>query len=99
MIRLKANQTLLAGPLIQPVNQLLKSVARSSLDTRPKGAAPPYAPSLRRARRPTWEPDMPREVWFALPLKLRQRWWRETGYGARPPSPELLAAIAHAQGH
>lgn len=44
---------------------------------------------------------MPREIWFALPLKLRQRWWRETGYGARPPSPELLAAIevAYADRH
>jgi hypothetical protein len=36
---------------------------------------------------------MPREIWLKLPLKLRQRWWRETGYGARQPSPELLAAI------
>jgi hypothetical protein len=44
---------------------------------------------------------MPREVWFALPLKLRQRWWRETDYGAREPSTELRAAIeaAYADRH
>jgi hypothetical protein len=39
------------------------------------------------------------EGWFALPLKLRQRWWRETDYGRLPPGADLLAAIAHAQGH
>jgi hypothetical protein len=31
-----------------------------------------------------------RSEWFALPLKFRQRWWRGTNYGRRPPSPELL---------
>ena len=31
--------------------------------------------------------------WFTLPLKLRERWWRETDYGARPPSAELAALV------
>ena len=35
------------------------------------------------------------ERWFRLPLKLRQRWWRETDYGEHPEraSRELLAVI------
>jgi hypothetical protein len=40
---------------------------------------------------------MPRDMWFALPLKLRQRWWRETDYGRLAPSMELLAAIEAAR--
>jgi hypothetical protein len=31
-----------------------------------------------------------RQEWFALPLKFRQRWWRETDFSRRQPSPELL---------
>jgi hypothetical protein len=31
--------------------------------------------------------------WFSLPLKLRQRWWKETDYGNLPPSAELMAEI------
>jgi len=96
IISLKTLITHLAGQLIQTVNHPLKSVVRSSPDTRPKGAALPYAPSLRSARRPLGGPDMV-EGWFKLPLKLRQRWWRETDYGRQPPSPELLAAIAQAR--
>ena len=34
-----------------------------------------------------------RKQWFTLPLKLRQRWWRETDYGRIAPSDELKAAI------
>jgi hypothetical protein len=34
-----------------------------------------------------------RAQWFALPLELRQRWWAETDYGTREPSPELMAAM------
>lgn len=34
-----------------------------------------------------------KEHWFSLPLKLRVRWWRETDYGRREPSDELLAAV------
>ena len=34
-----------------------------------------------------------RAQWFALPLKLRQRWWRETDYGKREPSAELLETV------
>lgn len=37
-----------------------------------------------------------REVWFTLPLRLRQRWWRETDYSRLSPSLELLNAIAEA---
>jgi hypothetical protein len=34
-----------------------------------------------------------REHWFKLPLKLRQRYWRETDYGRKEPSQELLREI------
>lgn len=34
-----------------------------------------------------------RDQWFALPFALRQRWWRETDYGRKPPGTELRAAI------
>jgi len=33
-------------------------------------------------------------VFKKLPLRLRRQWWRETDYGRRPPSLELVAAIA-----
>jgi hypothetical protein len=33
-------------------------------------------------------------VFQRLPLLLRQRWWRETDYGCRDASLELVAAIA-----
>lgn len=36
---------------------------------------------------------MAREKWFALPLKLRVRWWIETDYGRNEPSPELKQEI------
>lgn len=29
----------------------------------------------------------------SLPLAMRQRWWRETGYSTREPSAELVASI------
>lgn len=31
--------------------------------------------------------------WFMLPLKVRQRWWRETDYGTAPASLELVLDI------
>lgn len=31
--------------------------------------------------------------WLGLPLLLRQRWWRETEYGAKPPGPGLVAEV------
>ena len=31
-----------------------------------------------------------RDQWFKLPLKFRQRWWRETDFSRNEPSPELL---------
>lgn len=34
-----------------------------------------------------------REQWFALPLELRRRWWKETDWGANTPSVELLQEI------
>jgi hypothetical protein len=37
-----------------------------------------------------------REAWFALPLALRQRWWRETDFDRREPPAELLAEVAKA---
>ena len=39
-----------------------------------------------------------REEWFSLPLKLRVRWWDETDYSKRAPSPELVAEINKALG-
>lgn len=32
----------------------------------------------------------------ALPLAMRQRWWRETGYSTRAPSPQLADDINRA---
>jgi hypothetical protein len=37
-----------------------------------------------------------REQWFKLPMALRRRWWHETDFSRRKPSPALLAAIAAA---
>jgi hypothetical protein len=31
--------------------------------------------------------------WGKLPMKLRQRWWKETDYGKNKPDEALLAAI------
>lgn len=31
--------------------------------------------------------------WTKTPLKLRQRWWRETSFGKVSPSDELIAAM------
>lgn len=55
-------------------------------------AAPPVS-----ASKPE-ETDRPftRAQWFTLPIKLRDRWWSETDFGKRPPSPELTAAIVAA---
>lgn len=33
------------------------------------------------------------EQWSKLPLKLRQRWWRETDYGRQAPNDALVEAI------
>jgi hypothetical protein len=33
-------------------------------------------------------------VFERLPLPVRQHWWRETDYGRREASPELVAVIA-----
>ena len=41
--------------------------------------------------------DITREEWFKLPLKLRQRYWRETDYGKHEPNAELKEAIAKAR--
>ena len=37
--------------------------------------------------------DIENTVWFKLPLKLRQRWWKETDYGKLAPSDDLKKAI------
>jgi hypothetical protein len=31
--------------------------------------------------------------WFDLPVKIRRRWWKETNYNSRSPSPEFLARL------
>jgi hypothetical protein len=41
---------------------------------------------------------MTHSKWFSLPLKLRQRWWKETDYGNLPPSAELMAEIVSISG-
>jgi hypothetical protein len=40
-----------------------------------------------------------REEWFALPLEVRQRWWRDTDYSKREPSPEMIEAIEDERRH
>ena len=35
--------------------------------------------------------------WFRLPITLRRRWWKETDYGRKTPSDELVAALSAAQ--
>jgi hypothetical protein len=37
-----------------------------------------------------------RQQWFRLPLPLRQRWWRETDYSRKQPSPDLIRVIVAA---
>lgn len=44
----------------------------------------------------TW--PFTRAQWFALPLRLRQRWWRETDFSTREPSPELRALVLNSLG-
>ena len=34
-----------------------------------------------------------RPCWFALPLKVRQQYWRETDYGRLVPSPGMAEII------
>lgn len=31
--------------------------------------------------------------WHDLPLAMRQRWWEETDYGHKKPTPELIRAM------
>lgn len=33
-----------------------------------------------------------KKCWFKIPLKIRQRWWKETTYSRDDPSAELLTA-------
>jgi hypothetical protein len=37
-----------------------------------------------------------KQLWRMTPVQLRQRLWRKTGYGAREPSAELVAAFVAA---
>jgi hypothetical protein len=37
-----------------------------------------------------------KHAWRLTPVQLRQRLWRETGYGVREPSEELVAAFVAA---
>jgi hypothetical protein len=38
-----------------------------------------------------WEFDD--AAWFRLPLEVRNMWWRDTNYGERPPSPEMVEVL------
>ena len=40
--------------------------------------------------------NIPTNVWFQLPLSLRQKWWRETDYGKQNPSLDLLVEMESA---
>jgi hypothetical protein len=42
---------------------------------------------------PRKEPDILSVRWRELPIKFRLRWWEETNYGRKPPSPEFVAAL------
>jgi len=42
--------------------------------------------------------EMSKEEWFSVPLALRQRYWRETDYGKKLASTELIAAVKEALG-
>jgi hypothetical protein len=46
---------------------------------------------------PLWKhrrvPEILGVLWFKLPEKFRQRWWRETDYGRRPPAAEFAACM------
>jgi len=53
---------------------------------------------MRDVYREVREGGMTREEWFRLPLELRRCWWRDTDYGKRAPSPEMIAALNKA-GH
>jgi hypothetical protein len=44
------------------------------------------------------EPQFYGRHWGELPPDLHLRWWRETDYGTREPSPELIEAIQSAPG-
>ena len=37
-----------------------------------------------------------KQFWRMTPVQLRQRFWRQTGYGTREPSAELVAAFVAA---
>lgn len=39
---------------------------------------------------------IPNDIWFKLPIGLRERWWRETDYGRREPPEELAETIRNA---
>ena len=45
-----------------------------------------------RSRRIVVEPFIG-DQWWLLPLPLRIRWWQETEYSMRVPSPELVEAV------
>ena len=34
-----------------------------------------------------------RADWYALPLRLRRRWWRETDFNVKPPGELLRQAV------
>jgi hypothetical protein len=64
-----------------------------SIFCKPAGAGNYFDPQTRIC----WH--LGREEWFRLPLELRRRWWRDTDYGKRPPSPEMVEAIEDERRH
>jgi hypothetical protein len=48
---------------------------------------------VEEAARPHINPTMTSEQWFALPKKLRRRWWTETDFGRLEPSAGLWREI------
>jgi hypothetical protein len=41
----------------------------------------------------SWSSRFTSDQWWLLPLPLRIRWWQETEYSIRVPSPELVEAV------
>jgi hypothetical protein len=39
---------------------------------------------------------MTKQQWFALPLELRQRYWKDTDWGKKPASEAMVEEIAAA---
>jgi len=38
--------------------------------------------------------ELTKELWFKLPLELRQRYWKDTDWGEKPASDAMVEEIA-----